>query len=165
MADLPFDDARGVIPNENGRVIDTETGTPIPGVYVAGWIKRGPTGVIGTNKYCSAETVSMIFDDFAGGRLATPTEDADKLQVLLADRSPGSGGLSRLQRIDKAERASGAATGTAANQTHLHRIHVGGCPERGIATFGRTSELLDCRFCVLMTMEMCGLLSSVCSGV
>ena len=41
MADLPFDDARGVIPNENGRVIDTETGTPIPGVYVAGWIKRG----------------------------------------------------------------------------------------------------------------------------
>ncbi len=112
MADLPFDDARGVIPNENGRVIDTETGTPIPGVYVAGWIKRGPTGVIGTNKYCSAETVSMIFDDFAGGRLATPpTEDADKLQVLLADRSPDQVDYQGWQRIDKAERASGAATG------------------------------------------------------
>lgn len=111
MADLPFDDARGVIPNENGRVIDTDTGTPIPGVYVAGWIKRGPTGVIGTNKYCSAETVSMIFDDFAGGRLATPTEDADKLQVLLADRSPDQVDYQGWQRIDKAERASGAAAG------------------------------------------------------
>ena len=101
-----------MIPNENGRVIDTETGTPIPGVYVAGWIKRGPTGVIGTNKYCSAETVSMIFDDFAGGRLATPTEDADKLQVFVGRPVAGiRWDYQGWQRIDKAERASGAATG------------------------------------------------------
>jgi len=53
----------------------------------------------------------MIFDDFAGGRLATPTEDADKLQVLLADRSPDQVDYQGWQRIDKAERASGAATG------------------------------------------------------
>ncbi|NMM82989.1 ferredoxin [Rhodococcus sp. SRB_17] len=111
VADLPFDEARGVIPNENGRVIDTESGTPIPGVYVAGWIKRGPSGVIGTNKYCSAETVSMIFDDFASGRLATPEADSEKLTVLLADRSPDQVDYQGWQRIDKAERASGAAVG------------------------------------------------------
>jgi len=53
----------------------------------------------------------MIFDDFAGGRLATPAEDADKLQVLLADRSPDQVDYQGWQRIDKAERASGAAAG------------------------------------------------------
>jgi ferredoxin--NADP+ reductase len=111
VADLPFDDARGVIPNENGRVIDPESGMPMPGVYAAGWIKRGPTGVIGTNKYCSAETVSMIFDDFAAGRLATPSAEAEKLTVLLADRSPDQVDYQGWQRIDKAERASGSAVG------------------------------------------------------
>ncbi len=77
----------------------------------------------------------------------------------------GSGGLSRLAADRQGRTRIRCRNRTAANQTHLHRIHVGGCPERGIATFGRTSELLDCRFCVLMTMEMCGLLSSACSGV
>jgi ferredoxin--NADP+ reductase len=56
---LPFDDAAGVVPNERGRVR--------PGVYVAGWIKRGPTGYIGTNKSCARETVRTLIDDFNAG--------------------------------------------------------------------------------------------------
>ena len=130
-----------------------------------GWIKRGPTGVIGTNKYCSAETVSMIFDDFAGGRLATPDRGCRQVAGFVGRPVAGSGGLSRLAAYRQGRTRIRCRNRTAANQTHLHRIHVGGCPGARIATFGRTSELLDCRFCVLMTMEMCGLLSSVCSGV
>src|SRR5581483_6605366 len=52
---VPFDEPGGVIPNEGGRVA--------PGVYVAGWIKRGPTGVIGTNKKDASETVELLLDD------------------------------------------------------------------------------------------------------
>ncbi|MEN0134151.1 MAG: FAD-dependent oxidoreductase [Rhodococcus sp. (in: high G+C Gram-positive bacteria)] len=107
---VPFDDRRGVIPNENGRVIDPETGAPVPGVYVAGWIKRGPTGVIGTNKYCSAETVRMLIDDFSAGRLDAPA-DREGLDRLIAERAPDAVDYQGWQRIDKTERAEGRAAG------------------------------------------------------
>ncbi|MFD4366783.1 FAD-dependent oxidoreductase [Rhodococcus sp. NPDC058521] len=110
VADVPFDDQRGVIPNENGRVVDPDTGAPVPGVYVAGWIKRGPTGVIGTNKYCSAETVTMLVDDFVAGRLEAP-DNRDALDELLLQRAPDAVDFQGWQRIDKAERAEGKATG------------------------------------------------------
>ncbi|NLE78269.1 MAG: FAD-dependent oxidoreductase [Rhodococcus sp.] len=110
VADVPFDDQRGVIPNENGRVIDPSTGEPVPGVYVAGWIKRGPTGVIGTNKYCSAETVTMLVDDFVAGRLQAP-DNRDALDELIAEQAPDRVDFQGWQRIDKAERAEGKATG------------------------------------------------------
>jgi ferredoxin--NADP+ reductase len=58
---LPFDQSEGVVPNQAGRV--TDNGTPLPGLYVAGWIKRGPSGVIGTNKPCSVESVESILAD------------------------------------------------------------------------------------------------------
>lgn len=61
---LPFDDRAGIIPNQEGRVV--ESGRVVPGIYVAGWIKRGPTGVIGTNKPDSEETVRHIFEDLPG---------------------------------------------------------------------------------------------------
>lgn len=63
LAGLPFLTERGVIPNENGRVVDPQSGRPIPGVYVAGWIKRGPTGVIGTNKADAQESVRTMLED------------------------------------------------------------------------------------------------------
>ncbi|MGV9864145.1 ferredoxin, partial [Rhodococcus koreensis] len=110
VAGIPFDDRRGVIPNENGRVIDPETGVPVPGVYVAGWIKRGPTGVIGTNKYCSAETVRMLIDDFSAGRLDAPA-DREGLDRLIAERVPDAVDFQGWQRIDKTERAAGKAAG------------------------------------------------------
>ena len=66
---LPFDPARGVVPNEDGRVVDPATGAPVPGTYVAGWAKRGPTGFIGTNKSCSQDTVAALVDDHNAGVL------------------------------------------------------------------------------------------------
>lgn len=71
VADLPFDDERGVVPNEAGRVR--------PGLYVAGWIKRGPTGFLGTNKTCAEETVESLLDDLQAGRLRAPAVDRSEL--------------------------------------------------------------------------------------
>ena len=113
LADLPFDERRGVIPNKEGRVVDPQTGEPLTGVYTAGWIKRGPSGVIGTNKQCSAQTVERLIDDFVTGRLATPAEDREKLATLVAERRPGFVDYSGWQRIDKQERSRGAAAGKA----------------------------------------------------
>jgi ferredoxin--NADP+ reductase len=63
---VPFDERSHTVPNDGGRVLD-ETGQPLPGEYVAGWLKRGPTGVIGTNKADAAETVRALLADLAGG--------------------------------------------------------------------------------------------------
>ncbi len=63
---VPFDDRNYVVPNAAGRVLGPD-GAPLPGEYVAGWLKRGPTGVIGTNKSDAAETVRSLLADLAGG--------------------------------------------------------------------------------------------------
>ena len=63
---VPFDARTHTVPNASGRVL-SETGEPLPGEYVAGWLKRGPTGVIGTNKADAAETVQALLADLAGG--------------------------------------------------------------------------------------------------
>lgn len=72
LADVPFNDNWGVILNESGRVIDPATKEPKPGEYTSGWIKRGPTGVIGTNKPDSVETVEHMLSDLAADRILTP---------------------------------------------------------------------------------------------
>jgi ferredoxin--NADP+ reductase len=69
VAGLPFDPARGTVPNEDGRVVDPGTGAAMPGTYVVGWAKRGPTGFIGTNKGCSQDTVAALVDDHNAGLL------------------------------------------------------------------------------------------------
>jgi ferredoxin/flavodoxin---NADP+ reductase len=69
---LPFDPITGTIPNDAGRVIDPDTGGPVPGTYAVGWIKRGPTGFIGTNKGCSQDTVATLVDDYNHDRLPEP---------------------------------------------------------------------------------------------
>ncbi len=63
---VPFDARTHTVPNASGRVL-SDTGEPLPGEYVAGWLKRGPTGVIGTNKADAAETVQALLADLAGG--------------------------------------------------------------------------------------------------
>ena len=78
---MPFDPATGVIPNEGGRVL--RDGVASPGEYVAGWVKRGPTGVIGTNKHDARETVGALLADLAG---APPSGGADALPDLLRSR-------------------------------------------------------------------------------
>ncbi len=66
LAGVPFDERSHTVPNEAGRVIGPD-GQPLPGEYVSGWLKRGPTGVIGTNKSDAAETVRSLLADLAGG--------------------------------------------------------------------------------------------------
>ena len=68
---LPFDEARALVPNDRGRVE--------PGLYVAGWIKRGATGYLGTNKSCSKETVDRLLDDLDAGLLSAPTDSVPRL--------------------------------------------------------------------------------------
>ena len=87
IRDLPFDDEAAVVPNDGGRVIDglRRTGA---GAYVAGWIKRGPTGFIGTNKSCAAETVHKLVADYNEGRSTDPVAGPAALEKLVRDRRP-----------------------------------------------------------------------------
>ncbi|MGV9710781.1 4Fe-4S binding protein [Gordonia sp. NPDC003424] len=79
---LPFDDARGVIPHRNGRIV--LDGEPLPGLYVTGWIKRGPSGFIGTNKADSAETVAALLADLEAGLLPDPARSPRRHRLLSA---------------------------------------------------------------------------------
>ncbi|MCW2557417.1 MAG: putative ferredoxin/ferredoxin--NADP reductase, partial [Mycobacterium sp.] len=108
MPGLAFDDANGVVPNENGRVLDG-AGSPMPGVYVTGWIKRGPRGVIGTNRGCAEETVAALWDDFTAGSLDRAIEDRDAMRTLLVERGARPIPWRGWRAIDEAERARGAA--------------------------------------------------------
>lgn len=84
LAALPFDERAGVVPNVEGRVVDPGSGKPVTGVYVSGWIKRGPTGVIGTNKPDAAETVKTMLTDLGAGEVLAPTRpDGAALERLL----------------------------------------------------------------------------------
>jgi ferredoxin--NADP+ reductase len=108
MPGLAYDDANGVIPNDHGRVLDG-SGRPVPGVYVTGWIKRGPRGVIGTNRACAEETVTALWDDFAAGLLDRSVEGRDALQALLTTRGARPIPWHGWRAIDEAERARGTA--------------------------------------------------------
>jgi ferredoxin--NADP+ reductase len=106
---LPFDEHAGVVPNHRGRVVDPTTGAPVTGSYAAGWIKRGPTGFIGTNKSCSQETVNVLVDDYNRGLLPDPVAGRRSLAHLLAARQPELIDRAGWQAIDTAEIARGAA--------------------------------------------------------
>jgi ferredoxin--NADP+ reductase len=108
---LPFDPQRGTIRNDAGRVIDAEGGDPVRGVYAAGWVKRGPSGVIGTNKKCAQETVGLLLEDLAGGRLRSPTEDPDMLPSILADRGTQMVEYAGWEAIDAHEKSLGEPQG------------------------------------------------------
>jgi ferredoxin--NADP+ reductase len=99
-----FDAASGTIPNEGGRVE--------PGVYCAGWIKRGPTGVIGTNKKDATETVGLLLEDAAAGRLEPkPEASAAAVDALLAERGVRVVEYAGWTAIDETERAAGEKVG------------------------------------------------------
>ena len=108
---LPFDDDAAVVPNQGGRVVDPQTGSPVAGSYVAGWIKRGPTGFIGTNKSCAQETVNALVDDYNDGRLPDPSGSPRALGELVRRRQPQVIDRAGWRAIDSAEIARGAADG------------------------------------------------------
>ena len=109
---LPFDDDRGVIPNDHGRVHELD-GDQIPGLYVVGWIKRGPSGVIGTNKKDAQDTVDSLLEDGAAGKLARPAGDTspEAIAELIAERAPNAIGFEGWQSIDQAEVGRGEPLG------------------------------------------------------
>jgi len=88
---LPFDDRSGIIPNAGGRVINPGPGLPLAGLYVAGWIKRGPSGVIGTNKKCAKESVGHLLDDFRAQRLPASVSEVEDIATLLPDHVSSEG--------------------------------------------------------------------------
>ncbi|WP_182349428.1 4Fe-4S binding protein [Tomitella gaofuii] len=111
VAGLPFDERRGVIPNEAGRVVDPDRDGPVEGVYVTGWIKRGPTGTLGTNKKCAGETVEKLAEDVKAGLSGRPVESREALDKLLAGRCPDAVGFDEWRLLDQAETAAGKESG------------------------------------------------------
>jgi ferredoxin--NADP+ reductase len=107
---VPFDESRSTIRNERGRVLD-EDGIPVPGVYAAGWIKRGPSGVIGTNKKDATETVGLLLEDLREGRLPRAGKTAQDVDALLAERGIRHVVYAGWSSIDERERAAGEKLG------------------------------------------------------
>jgi ferredoxin--NADP+ reductase len=110
LADVPFDEKKAIVPNEKGRVLDPATGAPLPGLYVTGWVKRGPTGLIGSNKPDGAETAAAMLEDSA------TTAPAPDWQPEAVDRRLAEKGVRRVdfddwRRLDKLEVERGRAQG------------------------------------------------------
>jgi ferredoxin/flavodoxin---NADP+ reductase len=96
-----------VIPNKLGRVLNPETGEPLTGDYVVGWIKRGPSGVIGTNKPDSVETVNMLLED--ADKLPAPEQaDPEAIEALIRARKPECVSFHDWLTLDQIEQANGA---------------------------------------------------------
>ncbi len=110
---LPFDAGRGVVPNDHGRAVDPETGEQLPRIYVVGWIKRGPSGVIGTNKKDALDTVTALLSDVKAGEVADPPDLAtgDAVNEWVRERVPAAVEFAGWKAIDAAEVAAGEAHG------------------------------------------------------
>ena len=111
LPELPFEERRGTIRNELGRVVDAD-GRHVAQSYCAGWIKRGPTGIIGTNKKDATETVTQLLADVHAGRVAHREEaTAGAVEALLAERDARAVMYPGWASIDELERASGEKLG------------------------------------------------------
>ena len=131
VAELPFDERRGLIRNAGGRVVD-EAERHHVGEYVVGWIKRGPSGVIGTNKKDAADTVARIAEDLAAGRVHVPAiADAEATGAWLAGRNDDVVTWDGWQAIDEHERGLGERHGRP--RVKLVRLHELYDRARGVA--------------------------------
>jgi len=112
IAGVPFDEKRGTILNEHGRVLEEHGGSHRTGHYTAGWIKRGPSGVIGTNKKDAQETVTHLLEDVAAGSLLDPASpDPNSIETLLKERGANYVSFSGWEKIDQAEVGRGEPHG------------------------------------------------------
>jgi ferredoxin--NADP+ reductase len=108
---VPFDERSCTVPNRQGRIHD-EHGEQLLGEYAVGWIKRGPTGIIGTNKRDAQETVNALLQDLDAGRLNDPADPSrDAVEQLLAERKPDHITYGGWEAIDSAEKAAGEPQG------------------------------------------------------
>jgi ferredoxin/flavodoxin---NADP+ reductase len=120
---IPFDERSAVIPNNGGRVLDPDSGALRPAEYVVGWIKRGPSGVIGTNKKDAQETVNAMLADLSAGadtNGSSPatgpghvpgTPDAASIEALVRSRQPAVVSYAGWEAIDRHERSLGEPSG------------------------------------------------------
>lgn len=112
LPDVPFHHKWGVILNREGRVIDETTQQPVIGEYTAGWIKRGPSGVIGTNKPDALETVNCMLADVEQGTILSPEQASrDAAAALVCERQPGYFSYADWLKVDEIEVAKGQAVG------------------------------------------------------
>ena len=108
---VPFDDGTGTIHNRGGRVTQVGTEEALPGVYTAGWVKRGPSGVIGTNKKCAQETVDLLWEDLQAGSLPEPTTTPNELIAALEERGVEVVDYAGWELIDAHEKSLGEPHG------------------------------------------------------
>ncbi len=112
LPDVPFDTRRYTIPNDKGRVLDPETSQPVLGEYAAGWIKRGPSGVIGTNKPDALETVRCMLEDIPNGGVLTPDlSSPEAAEQQLRERQPAYVSFADWLRLDAIEVEQGKPLG------------------------------------------------------
>jgi ferredoxin--NADP+ reductase len=112
LPDVPFHERWGVILNEKGRVLDPGTKQPRVGEYTSGWIKRGPSGVIGTNKPDSVETATCMHEDLANGAILQPSHpDAASAEKLIREHQPQYFTFADWLKLDQIEVANGQAVG------------------------------------------------------
>lgn len=109
---VPFYDAWGVNLNEEGRLLDEETKEPVVGMYTGGWIKRGPSGVIGTNKPDAVETVNHMLADLAAGNILQPAHPSrEAATAFVAEHKADYFTYDDWLKLDALELENGAATG------------------------------------------------------
>ena len=109
---VPFHERWGVILNDKGRVLDPDAKKPVTGLYATGWIKRGPSGVIGTNKPDSVETVRSMLEDLAQGAHWQPAQpDGQAAAALVQARQPAFVSYADWRRLDALEVSNGQASG------------------------------------------------------
>jgi ferredoxin--NADP+ reductase len=130
---VPFDEASYTITNIAGRVVHSTSGDPIPGEYVVGWAKRGPSGVIGTNKPDAVSTVAAMVEDLAElPGIPDENRDPSKVEALLKRRKPDYVTYADWKRLDAFETARGAEQGRP-------RVKVTRVPEM-LQIIGRRKE-------------------------
>jgi ferredoxin--NADP+ reductase len=120
IPEVPFDERRGTIPNVAGRVVDGEH--HLTGEYVTGWIRRGPSGVIGTNKKDGQEAATSLLEDADGGLLNAPANDSD-IADLLAGRGVEPVSWEGWERIDAHEQELGAGVRPRVKLTRYELLH------------------------------------------
>ena len=111
LPDIPYDENSGTIMNASGRVVESD-GAPLYGLYTAGWIKRGPSGVIGTNKTCAQETVARMIEDIALGKVNIPEDPSIKgVEDLINGIDSAVVTYPEWENIDRLELQKGEAQG------------------------------------------------------
>ncbi|MEP7291174.1 MAG: FAD-dependent oxidoreductase [Chloroflexota bacterium] len=107
---VPFDERAGIIPNAQGRIVDSVQAKTLVGEYVVGWIKRGPSGIIGTNKPDAQDTADQMLEDLAAGKTLTPSSPArESIDALLRERGTEYVTFADWQKLDALEQQRGQA--------------------------------------------------------